>query len=141
MLALMPSVQTWAVRKAVAGQPGLSIEVGRVAAGFSAASLTDVRVVKDGAIITAKEFSAKYSAWDYLLHHRINVGDVSSQDLVLDLRQATPAASGSAGTAKSPAGTAKSASAGKAGAASTPPRSPSAGQKSGFNGLLGLAQL
>ena len=41
-LALTPSVQTWAVRKAVAGQPGMDIQVAKVAAGFSAADLEEV---------------------------------------------------------------------------------------------------
>lgn len=65
-LALTPSVQTWAVQKAVAGQPGMSIKISRVAAGFSAADITNLRYAQDGIIVTAKGVSAKYSAMDYL---------------------------------------------------------------------------
>src|SRR5215203_3290337 len=72
-LALMPSVQTWAVRKAVAGQPGTDLKVIRVAAGFSAADINDLRYSKDGMVVTARGVSAKYSAWDYLRSKRINV--------------------------------------------------------------------
>ena len=53
VLAFTPGVQTWAVRRAVAGQPGIQIEVGRVAAGLSKAELRDVRVVQDGTVIVA----------------------------------------------------------------------------------------
>ena len=53
LLAFTPAVQTWAVRRAVAGQPGITIEVGRVAAGLSAADITNLRVVKDRVVLTA----------------------------------------------------------------------------------------
>src|SRR3954471_9310733 len=81
VLALTPSVQTWAVRKAVADQPGLTLEVGRVSAGFSAADITDLHVVKDGMVIDAKSVTAKYSAWDYLSKKKINVESAVVQDV------------------------------------------------------------
>lgn len=90
-VALMPSVQTWAVRKAVADQPGLKLEIGRVAAGLSTADITDLYVVKDGMVITAKSVTARYSAWDYLSGGRINVDTANVQDLVVDLSKMPPA--------------------------------------------------
>lgn len=90
-LALTPSIQTWAVKKAVAGQPGMQIEVGRVSAGFSAADITDLRYAKDGMLVTAKSVSARYNAWDYLSKKRINADSVVAQDLLIDLRNAKPA--------------------------------------------------
>src|SRR3954468_3905953 len=90
-LALTPAVQTWAVRKAVAGQPGMTIEVGRVAAGFSAADISDLRYAKDGVVVTAKGVTARYSAWDYIAKHKINADSVAVQDLLVDLRNAKPA--------------------------------------------------
>lgn len=90
-LALTPSIQTWAVRKAVADQPGMKIEVGRVAAGFSAADLTDVRYAKDGMVVTAKAVSARYNAWDYLTKKKINADTVVAEDVLIDLRNAKPA--------------------------------------------------
>src|SRR4051795_6365419 len=80
-LALTPAVQTWAVRKAVAGQPGTTIEVARVAAGPSAANITEFRYAKDGMVVTAKGVSAKYSAMDYLTKKRINADSVNVDDL------------------------------------------------------------
>jgi hypothetical protein len=88
ILALTPAVQTWAVRRAVASQPGMTIELGRVAAGLSTAEITDLRVVKDRAVVTAKLVSVQYSAWDYLAKKRINADFVRVQDLVVDLRAA-----------------------------------------------------
>lgn len=99
-LALTPSVQTWAVRRALAGQPGMKPEIGRVAAGFSDADVSDLRIEKDGAIIVAKGVTAKYSAWDYITSKRINVDQVTVTDLLVDLRNAKPAAAPADGTAK-----------------------------------------
>lgn len=90
-LALTPSVQTWAVRKALAGQPGVSGEIGRVAAGFSSADIQDVRIEKAGAVITLKGLTAAYSAWDYLTASRLNVDRVQVQEILIDLRNAQPA--------------------------------------------------
>lgn len=139
-LAFTPSVQTWAARKALAGQPGTKFEVTRVAAGMSAADITNVRYEKDGMIVTAKAISAKYTAMDYLTKKRINADAVTIADLEIDLRNAKPA----------PAPAAPSASADtKAGKSTAPtPSSPSrpapaasAEKKSPFEGLLKQAQL
>lgn len=134
-LALTPSVQTWAVRKAVAGQPGLTLDVGRVSAGMSAADISDLHVVKDGVVITAKGVSAKYSAWDYISKKRINADSVTIQDLVVDLRNATPATASTA--TKSGAA---SASAPRP-AGSTSATAKTGDKKAGFEGVLKQAQL
>lgn len=51
VLALTPAVQTWAARKAVAGQPGLKADIGRVAVGLSSVSVRDTRLQQDGLIL------------------------------------------------------------------------------------------
>lgn len=137
-LALMPSVQTWAVRKAVAGQPGMEIKVAKVAAGLSAAEVTEFHFAKDGMVVTAKGVSARYSAWDYVSKKRINVDSVTIDDLVIDLRNAkTPTSAAPAGGA-APGTT--------SGTPRTPSSSPSAAlakaeKKEPFQGLLKEAQL
>ncbi|HVU35211.1 MAG TPA: hypothetical protein VHE61_17380, partial [Opitutaceae bacterium] len=88
-IALIPAVQSWALRKAVAGQPGLKIEFARVAAGPSSARIEGLRVAKDGMVVSARNADARYSAWDFLFHHRISVDDLTVTDLVLDLRHPT----------------------------------------------------
>ncbi|WP_414660484.1 AsmA family protein [Horticoccus sp. 23ND18S-11] len=129
-LAFTSSVQTWAVRKAVAGQPGMTIEVSRVAAGLSAADISDFRFTKDGMIVTAKSVSARYSASDYIKHKRINADSVTVDELVVDLRNAKPA------PAAAPAGPAT-----KAGEKPAAPAKPAAEKASPFEGLLKEAQL
>jgi hypothetical protein len=93
MLAFSSPVQTWAARKALAGQPGLSGEIGRVSAGLSRAELNNVRIVQDGVVVTLGVVDARYSAWDYLTKRRLNVTSVTVRDLAIDLRNATPSPS------------------------------------------------
>lgn len=138
-LALTSGVQTWAVRKAVAGQPGMTLEVAKVAVGFSAAEITDLRLTKDGVVVTAKSITAKYSAWDYLTKNRINADRVAVEDLFVDLRNAKPTAA----AAGSPATTSTAVN-GKAvpspGTTAAAPKS-SATKAAPFNGLLHEARL
>ncbi|MBL9207831.1 MAG: hypothetical protein JNN01_22300 [Opitutaceae bacterium] len=92
-VALLPAVQTWAARKALSGQPGLTLEVDRVSAGLSQAELKGVQLVQDGSLITAERVVASYSVWDYLAGHGIQVDQAEVQGLVVDLRQAKPSPS------------------------------------------------
>jgi hypothetical protein len=112
-LALTPAIQTWAVRKAVAGQPGLTLDVSRVAAGFSSAALDDVHLVKDGIVVTARHVTAKYAAWDFVFHRRVTVDDLTADQLTIDLRQpaASPAPNSPGATAPTPPARATPASA------------------------------
>ncbi len=107
-LAFVPALQTWAARKAVAGLPGTDISIGRVSAGLSSATIDGLRVVQNGRIVTADKITARYSAFDYLLHHRITVDALAVSRVVVDLRHATPATqSNSAAPSSSlPSGTA-----------------------------------
>ena len=86
-LAFVPAVQTWAVRKAVARQPGLKLEVGRVAFGPSTAEIRDLRLDQDGLVVTLSRISANYSAWDYYKHKRVNVDEVEVRGLIVDTRK------------------------------------------------------
>lgn len=45
-------VQTWAARKALAGQPGLALTLGRVAAGLHHVDVENVRFAQSGAVLT-----------------------------------------------------------------------------------------
>jgi hypothetical protein len=87
VLAFNPAVQTWAVRRALSGQPGLVAEVGRVSVGLSAAELRDVRIVQDGVVVVAKEITAAYSATDYLTGRKITVNRVSARGIEVDARK------------------------------------------------------
>jgi hypothetical protein len=48
LLAFNSSVQTWATRRALSGQPGLKAAVGKVSAGMKVIELTDIHVEKPG---------------------------------------------------------------------------------------------
>ncbi len=87
ILAFTPSVQTWAVRRALTGQPGLTMMVGSVAAGLTSAEIRDVRVEQDGVIIVAQQVSATYSAMDYLSGSRITIENVAVKGLEIDARK------------------------------------------------------
>ncbi len=87
ILAFTPWVQTWAVRRALSGQPGLSLEIGHVAAGLTSAEVRDVRVVQDGTIVSVKEITAAYSATDYFSGKKINVSKVVVRGVEVDARK------------------------------------------------------
>ncbi len=138
VLALTPSVQTWAVRKALADTPGITIEVGRVAAGWSEAELNDLRVAQPGTIITARLAKARYSLGDFLSGRKINAEQVTVEDVVVDLRppaapgrSPVPSGAPNVGTPRPSPGTPPPAPA--PGGTTTPPPS--------FAGILHEAQL
>ena len=87
ILAFTSSVQTWAVRRALTGQPGLTMMVGSVAAGLTSAEIRDVRVEQDGVIIVAQRVSATYSAMDYISGRRITIENVAVKGLEIDARK------------------------------------------------------
>lgn len=101
-LAFTSGVQTWAVRRALAGQPGLQIEVAHVAAGLSKAELRGVRVVQDGTVIVAPQVEAAYSATDYLFGGKINVASVTAKGVEVDTRNAVAKPTPPAETALAP---------------------------------------
>src|SRR5262249_2966685 len=84
-------VQTWAVRRALAGQPGVKVDVAQVSAGLSSAVLRDLRVEQAGTVIVAREGSAGFSATDYLFCKRINVDRVALRGVEVDARKAASA--------------------------------------------------
>jgi hypothetical protein len=53
VLALLPSIQTWAARRVIANDPSLGIaQLGRVSAGFKRIEISDVTVVRPGLTLT-----------------------------------------------------------------------------------------
>ncbi len=130
--ALSSGVQTWAVRRAIANQPGMTIEVARVEAGFSSAHISGLRVTQPGLVAAIDSITARYSVWDYVTSRRINVDDLTLKDVVLNLR---PEAQ--------PAGAATPAGANSGQSAATPP-APATGKEAPqppFAGLLKPARL
>ena len=87
VLAFTSGVQTWAVRRALAGQSGLKAEVGSVSVGLSAARIQNLRIVQDGLVIVAPEIAVDYTAMDYLKGRRITVARVAMRGVEIDARQ------------------------------------------------------
>lgn len=143
-VALSPGFQTWAVRKALAGQPELNLEVGEFAAGLSSATVRGVKMKQPGLALEVGEVSARYSAWAYLSGGKIDVDEIDVKGIAVDLR-ATPAApAGPATTAVAANRAEASTAAGKAERA--PERSAQTAKSSGdkpaeFEGLLQAARL
>ncbi|MBL9212727.1 MAG: hypothetical protein JNL92_19860 [Opitutaceae bacterium] len=155
VLAFNSSFQTWAVRKAAAGQPGLTLEVGQVSAGMSGADITGFKVVKDGMIISAKSVNAKFSAWDLITSDQINLESLVVTDLDVDVRSAAaasaparaPAPAGAPGATPTPTPTATPSNAprpAQSAPAATPtprPAAPASEKKAPFAGLFEAAKL
>jgi len=139
VVAFNSSFQTWAVRKAVAGQPGMTLEVAKVSAGLSSADIIGLKFAQDGMVVSAKSVNAKFSAWDFITADKINVDSVVLDGLEVDVRQTAAPVSTAPAT---PAGTAPAAPAGKAGPAPQPARPAAAAEKKPpFAGLFEAAKL
>ena len=65
-LALTPSVQRWAVMRALRSQPGLKFEATTVAAGVSHLRLAGVQVARGRVTIQLESLEADYSPWQLL---------------------------------------------------------------------------
>jgi hypothetical protein len=133
-LALNSGVQTWAVRKALAGQPGLALTVDRVSAGTSSAQITGLRIEQDGTLLSADEITAAYSAWDYLTGGLIVVDSAALKGLTLDLRSAPAAITTPAGNPPATPTTVTAPAAPAVTTPGTPPAQP-------FAGIFTLLQL
>jgi len=81
ILAFTSSVQTWAVRRALTGQPGLTMAVGNVAAGLTSTELRDVRVEQDGVIIVAQQVIPFLVVLFYTLAYKVNFPSIPASDL------------------------------------------------------------
>lgn len=72
-VAFTSAFQTWAVRQAVAGQPGLQLSVQRVAAGLNRVQLEQVRVDYAGTLLTLPAAEAELSLVDAAWAERVAV--------------------------------------------------------------------
>ncbi len=90
-LAFSSGFQTWAFRRAVAGLPGVKIEVTSIEAGLAQARLTGLKVVVPGATVSADSADATLSVWEVITRRRLDLGTVHVHNAVIDLRGASPA--------------------------------------------------
>ena len=81
--------QTWAARRALAGQPGIGVSLGRVTAGLSHVRLDDVQVVQDGAVLTVPRVSVDLPVLS-ALRQRVLIRHLEARDWTLDLTHLRP---------------------------------------------------
>jgi hypothetical protein len=89
-LVFSSGFQTWAFRRAVAGVPGMTIDVASVEAGLSQARLTGLKVTMPGMVVTADSADATLSAWNVITTRRADLGTVNVRNAVVDLRGSAP---------------------------------------------------
>jgi len=85
VVALNSGVQTWAARKALAGQPGLKGTLGEVAAGFQSVVLNNLELEQAGAVITLPALSAELSVVDAGFNQKISLRRLVAKGWTLDL--------------------------------------------------------
>lgn len=95
LLAFTPAVQTWAVRRVLAAQPGLQAEVGRVEAGLKSVRLEAVRLRQPGLdlVLPAAEIELPVVS---ALRKRIYVNRIVAKGWTLDLSAPAVTAAGPA---------------------------------------------
>lgn len=85
LLAFTPGVQTWAVRRVLAQQPGIQAEVGRVTAGLGSVCLENVRVRIEGAELVLPRADIDFPVVSAALGGRIEVTRILAKGWSLDL--------------------------------------------------------
>ncbi len=85
VLALNSGVQTWAARKALAGQPGLKGTLGEVAIGFQSVVLNNLELEQAGAVITLPSLTAELSVVDACLNQKISLRRLVAKGWTLNL--------------------------------------------------------
>ena len=85
VLALNSGVQTWAARKALAGQPGLKGTLGEVAIGFQSVVLNNLELEQAGAVIMLPSLTAELSVVDACLNQKISLRRLVAKGWTLDL--------------------------------------------------------
>lgn len=86
-LVFTAGFQTWAARRALAGQPGSAVTLGRVAAGLNQVRLDNVRVVRAGAVLTLPAAEADLPVLSALLRQQVLVRRLVAHGWTLDLTQ------------------------------------------------------
>lgn len=111
-MAFHSGVQTWAARKALAGQPALKASLGQISAGFQSVELKDLHLEQDGALIGLPSLQAEFSVIDAGLNQKINLRRLVAKGWTLDLTgYAFPAATASKSAPAAPVPAAASATA------------------------------
>ena len=83
-------VQTWAARRALAGQPGLDVTLGGVSAGLNQIQVTDVHAVRNGAVLTLPSAEMDVPLIGAAMNDRWLVRRLVARGWTLDLSRVQP---------------------------------------------------
>lgn len=83
-VALVPAVQQWAVRRALAGHPELKLDFASLSATPSRARLSGVRLEQQGLIVTVEQAEAEFSAWQFLTRKHVQVDRLVATGINVD---------------------------------------------------------
>jgi len=103
MLAFNSGVQTWAVRRAVAAQPDIKMEIGRVSVGLERVELTQVRLFRPGLSLTLPSATIDLSVVQ-AARKKVFIKRLSARGWTLDLTAPATLAGGSPGAPRALAG-------------------------------------
>ena len=98
-VAFTSGFQTWAARKAIAGQPALHASVGRVSAGLHQVEVTALRAEPDGAVLTVPSLIAQLPLISAGLSQKVTITKLVAKGWTLDLTKTQPPASSPAAPA------------------------------------------
>lgn len=96
--AFTPAVQRWAVLRALRHQPGVKLEIGRLAATTGGFEVRDLRLDSGGVSVTAERLEGKFRLWPLVTGSGLELQQLVARGLFIDAAKATPAAA-SAGAA------------------------------------------
>ncbi|MBI2510850.1 MAG: hypothetical protein HYV96_02625 [Opitutae bacterium] len=83
-VALLPSVQQWAVRRTLAQHPELKLAFASLSLGPTSARLSGVRFERDGLVVTAERAEAEFSAWQFLLRRHVRIDRLLATGIAID---------------------------------------------------------
>ncbi len=83
-IALTPAVQRWAVLRAIAGRPGLKLEVAEISVGFSSLHLRGIQLEQSGLRVHVAQLDADYSWWPVLAARRLQVQRLTADGIFVD---------------------------------------------------------
>jgi hypothetical protein len=92
-VAFTSAFQTWAARRALAARPDLTGTVESVSAGLKRVEVRNVRIERNGAVLTLPSATAELPLIDAGLNEKVAIQRLVAKGWVLDLTRAAPPAS------------------------------------------------
>ena len=90
-LALTSPFQTWALKKAAASRPEVSLAIDRVSLGWRQVEVQTIRAEYEGAVLTLPKLEAQVALWPVAWRQDINVSKLVARGWTLDLTKYRPA--------------------------------------------------